>query len=596
MKRIIYRMFIVSFSYSFAQTSIEGSIYGKSPNESLPFATIKIISNRNYYTITNEDGKFEINNRFANDSIEVRFLGFKTQKVPLSYFKENSKLYLTPNVTSLNTVLVVAEKKKDYTYELLYSLIEKYRKLKETTSGKAFLTLTSSARGVPIEIVEGFYSSKQSLAGGIEDLQIKAGRFGQNRNFPFYSLNNTDILKDFKLFQKTGQILPSYPGNMSLSTIKSKYIVTIDDCPTCGKGDLSISFKPKKAHGNLFSGVIIFNKEALKIKKIEINNSNPITNGLTAIVEKDEMKPKEITLVINFNPIDESKIQSVNFDFSMFYISGERMEIISSNSFLYFYDYNNPFEQPFFTTTIKFNNDYDKIIALQSSEDFWESNYQFPASFNEKRSIQFFKESGYLINYDNSVPSDYIKYIRPSVIIWTEEQPLTWNNIKYAISSNNPIKEIDHSDNQGPTKEVDKESFSISDLRIKKKTINDEKFNFNYVLDSYLYKNQWVFNSKTIFDRNNSFCTDDRSQNKLMYVNQIFNIYEIFNQRLSTELNTTITLDKAIKLCESYYEEANETVEKMNLETEKGANFQQLIKWNETVNEKLNELQQKTTN
>ena len=95
----------------FSQTIIEGFIYDKRSKESLPFATIKIISKNNYYTITNEDGKFEISDRFASDSIEVRFLGFKTKKIPISYFKKNEKLYLSPNVTPLKTVLVVAEKK-----------------------------------------------------------------------------------------------------------------------------------------------------------------------------------------------------------------------------------------------------------------------------------------------------------------------------------------------------------------------------------------------------------------------------------------------------------------------------------------------------
>ncbi|PKP10319.1 MAG: hypothetical protein CVU08_13780, partial [Bacteroidetes bacterium HGW-Bacteroidetes-3] len=94
---------------TFSQTSIEGFVFDQQTNESLPYATIKIISGANYYTITNEDGKFEISDKFASDTLEIRFIGFKTKKVAVSYFKEHPKYYLTPNTFHLNQVLVVAK-------------------------------------------------------------------------------------------------------------------------------------------------------------------------------------------------------------------------------------------------------------------------------------------------------------------------------------------------------------------------------------------------------------------------------------------------------------------------------------------------------
>lgn len=573
-----------------SQTIIEGFIFDIKSKESLPFATIKIISKNNYYTITNEDGKFEISDRFTNDSIEVRFLGFKTKKTPISYFNDNKTLYLTPNATPLKTVLVVAKKKKDYTYQLFYSLIQKYRSKNTIIRSKAFLTLTSSARGIPIEIVEGFYNCEQTLAKGIVDLNIKSGRFGQNKSFPFYSLNNTDILKDFQLFKKGHQILPLYPGNLNLSTIKSKYLVTIDECKSCQKNDLSISFVPKKNNGRFFSGTIIFNQESLTIKKIKLECHEPITNGLTSIIKSDEITPKEIKLIINFNPIDFEKIQSVDFKFSMIYKSQSNMEIIQSNSFIYFYDYNNSFIPPYFTNSIKLKNDYAKIIALQSSQEFWNSNYQFPKSFNEKYAINYFKESGYLINYNNDLPLDYIKYIRPAVIPWNKEKLLDWKNIKYSLKIDKKESNADHNSyKQGATKEVDNESFSISDLRQTKAHSKDlESYNFSYVLDITTSNDTILYNTKTLFDRNNSFCIEDRTQNKLTYINMIFNIYEIYNKKLKKQFSNNLNIEDAKKLSNQLFEEATTTVNKMKLETELGTQFQNLIRWNEKINKKLN--------
>jgi len=589
MKIKILLLALLVSTICFSQTTIDGFIYDKNSKGSLPFATIKIISEKNYYTITNENGKFGISDRFLNDSLEIRFLGFRTKKVPVSYLNENDKIYLSPNVTALKTVLVVAEKKKNYIHEILFSLIQKYRDKEQTIKSKAFLTLTSSARGIPIEIIEGFYSSEQNLAKGIVDLKIKSGRFGQNKSFSFYSLNNTDILKDFQFFKKSTQILPLYPGNMSLGAIKSKYSLKINDCPTCNINDMSISFTPKKANGNLFSGTIIFNNETLTIKKITLESINPITNGLTSIIESHEITPKEIKMTINFNPIDFEKIQSIDFKFSMYYKSSSTMEIIKSNSFLYFYDYNKPFTAPYFTNNIKFNNDYDKIIALQASEDFWNANYQFPKSFNEESAIDFFKKSGYLINYNNEIPSDYIKHIRPSVITWNKENPLIWQNIKYSLDLEENVKNIDHNDyKQGATKAVDNESFSISDLRQKKsasKTL--ETYNYSYSLDITTKNEVSKYNTRTLFNRNSSFCTEDRTENKLIYINMIFNIYEIYNQKLKTQLLNINSFENAKTLSNQLFQEASTKVDKMKLETEQGSRFQPLMKWKKSINEKL---------
>ncbi len=251
MKKITFLLFVLSFSFSFSQTIIEGFIFDRETKTSLPYATMKIISNNNYYTITNEDGKFEVSDKFILDSLEIRFIGFKTKKVAVSYFREKSKFYLTPNTFRLNQVLVVAKKDKNYTYNLLNNLIKKYRNKQTITKSKVFLSLTSSARGIPIETIEGFYNSKHNVSKGIIDLKLKSGRFGQNASFPFYSLNNTDILKDFQFFKKHNQILPLYPGNLSLSAIKGKYLIKIDECISCNLEDISISFMTKKKNGRL---------------------------------------------------------------------------------------------------------------------------------------------------------------------------------------------------------------------------------------------------------------------------------------------------------------------------------------------------------
>ncbi|NOR28075.1 MAG: hypothetical protein GQ540_06060 [Lutibacter sp.] len=592
MKKITLLIFILITTISFSQSIIEGFIYDKETKTSLPYATIKIISNHNYYTITNEDGKFEIYDRFALDSLEVRFIGFKTKKVAVSYFKEHSKLYLAANTFRLNQVLVVAKKDKNYTYNLLNSLIQKYRNKQLITKSKAFLTLTSSARGVPIETIEGFYNSEQNASKGIMGLELKSGRFGQNATFPFYSLNNTDILKDFQLFKKNKQILPLYPGNLTLGAIKAKYKVTINACISCDFEDISISFVPKRANGRLLSGTIIFNKKSLTIKKISLRGEDIVAGGLSSIIEDDTVTPKSIQLNINFNPHDYDKIQSIDFEFTMNYRSKDNFEIITSNSLLYFYDYDNPFKVPYFTNNINFNNDYDKIRALQASEEFWNLNYQFPKSYKEKMSLDFFKKYGYLINYNTSIPSDYLQYIRPSIIAWQENNSLKWPDIKFNLLKEEG-KTIDRKAyKQGATKAVDKEAFSISEIKQKpNKSEIDEQLNFSFLLDVYINKlGEQQFSTKTLFDRNSSFCSNNRINHKLMYINLIFNVYEIYNQELKAELSKSSSFEEAKTLCEQKFNEATLKVKKLTVDTNKGTNFQNLVRWSEKIKQKLKKL------
>lgn len=590
MKKIILLFTFASFS-CFSQSYIEGYIIDKTTNESLPYATIKLISSSDSYTITNEDGKFEIRSKLPTDSLEVRFLGYQTKKVPISFFNKNAKLYLASNINQLKEVFIVANKNKNYTYNLLNSLIKKYKHKTLITESKGFLTLTSSSRGIPLEIIEGFYNSKQSLSDGIIDLKIKSGRFGQNKSFPFYSLNNTQVLMDFQFFKNSNQILPFYPGNMTLNEIKRKYNVKIDECNSCSDEDLKISFVPKKFDGRLFFGKIIFNKETLTIKKIELDINDPITDGLSSIITNDEITPKQIKLIISFNPADYEKIQSLKLNFMMYYKSEEALQIIQSNSFLYFYDYNKSFEEPYFSSNIQFNNDYDKIIALQTTDDFWNANYQFPKSFNEEKSIDFLKKYGYLINYENTISSDNIKYVKPSVVLWNKDDRLEWNSIKQDLIEN---KQINHSSNTNIGLNIDMSVDKIHHSRYEMNKDNptsniSKKFNFSYLLDQYIGMDGGKkFIIRTIFDRNSSFCKYERTINRLVYINLVFDIYEYYRQNFNVQITNKMNFEELKEKSKEKFDEATLTVNKMQNETNFGSNFESLIKWNNTMKTKMN--------
>ena len=588
MKRIIFLLIIITCTTSSAQSKIEGFIYDGVSNEPLPYCTIRIYGAETHYTITNEDGKFGVDNVFPQDSLEVRYLGFKPKKTTVSYFEKNSKLNLEMDVSVLDEVVLTAGEDKEYPYKLLEKVIDIYRKSKNTTVSKAFLTLISSARNIPIEQVEGLYNSEQNLAKGILNLGVKSGRFGQNRSFPYYSLDNTKILSDFQLFGTSEQILPDYPGNLTYNAIERKYNVIIDNCIICGETEVFISFSPKEADGRLFSGKMLVDPQLLTIKKIELWAKDPITNALTSINEDVVLTPKKIELSIGFNPVDLEKIQYVDLTFQMDYESKNISEIIDSHTFLYFFDYGTLFVDPYFTKEVVFNNDYDKMIALQASDDFWEANYQFPKSISENKSMDFMKENGFLINYNNYIPLDDLKYTKPTVLSWQHGRRIKWKYIHDVPSEENGYDAISNNRRKGlPTGQAYDSPFE----QMRHKTSQKEKDNISivYMVDNYRGENGTKkIISRTLLDINSSRFSDVRTKNKLVYFNIIFDIYEVYRQLAASRITDNMSFDEAKSIYDEIYIGASAEVKKMDKETRNGNNYEALVKWNNRIKSKLN--------
>lgn len=569
MKTFIFFFFICFFSA--AQNNIEGFIFDKTNNKPLPYAAI-ILGGSKLFTITNEDGKFEYKGDLALDSLEVRFIGYENRKVPITYFVEKDILFLTPAAFELDEVIVNSIIQDPY--KVLNKVIKKYRKKESISKSKVFFSLNSSCKNAPIEQIEGFYNCDLSLSRGLINLNLKSGRFGQNKSYPFYSLDNASILKDFNFFKKANQILPSYPGNLSSLYIKTNYTVKFDECMSCKNNDILISFIPNKINGKLFSGKILFNKDELVIKKIDLWIKDKVSINIEPIDENDTVTIKDIHLQISFNPIDFEKVQYLDFNLDMIYNSQSSKKIIKTHSFLYFYDYNYLFEEPYFTNSISFKNDYDKIIALQASVDFWNINYQFPKSNDHNESMNFLKSHGNLYNYDNYIPTNATPYINHSVIAWNKNKPVEWKNVKkiYVSKSENFA------------------GISKSNLRgLSKSHFIDESLNFAYVIDTYKNEkgiNQFI--SRTLFDRNTSFYKKKRSKKALVYLNLIFDIYEFHRQEIEEEVKDNMSFEEAKKTYDILYLRATITVNDMKHETNFGSNNTVLNNWASKIKSKLN--------
>jgi len=77
-----------------------------------------------------------------------------------------------------------------------------------------------------------------------------------------------------------------------------------------------------------------------------------------------------------------------------------------------------------------------------------------------------------------------------------------------------------------------------------------------------------------------------RTKYKLIYLNIIFDIYEYYRQNLNT-LIINKSFNEVKTLCKEKFEEASLTVKKMKKETNNGSNHQNLIRWDNALNQKL---------
>nr|WP_299389391.1 carboxypeptidase-like regulatory domain-containing protein [Allomuricauda sp.] len=571
-----------------SQTRVEGFIFDKSSNKPLPYCTLVIFGSKTDHTITNEDGKFALDGNITTDSLEIRHIGFMPKKEALSYFNTESRLYLETDVSALDEIVLTAKEDKEYPYRLLSNAIEKYRKNDIETTSKAFFKLTSSARNIPIEQIEGFYSGKQSLSSGIMDLKVKSGRFGHNKKFAFYSLDNTKILSDFKLFGTSGQILPNYPGNMSYDAISRKYRVRIDECKNCSGQEVALAFFPKRPNGRLFYGKMIVDHSKLIVKKIELGIKDPSTEALASINEHTELTPKEILMTFAFDPLDHRKIQYINFDFQMEYKLDDFVELIDSRTFLYLYDYGATFQEPYFTKEIFFNNDYDKIVALQASKKFWETNYQVPKSRKDERTTEFMKKNGYLINYESNIRLEDLEFTKPSVLAWQKDNRFQWEHLVNNSDPKSDDPSFDRTKGKmdiGVGKGFDTPVAAHVQNTSKKKK---KALNIFYMVDGFNDKSgQPNVTSSTLMDINSFHANNDGSKHKLAFLNMTFDIYEVFRQLAMSRITPNMTFNEVKAIFDEVHHGAGIEVKTMALETGKGTVHEAMVKWNDRIKARL---------
>ena len=109
------------------------------------------------------------------------------------------------------------------------------------------------------------------------------------------------------------------------------------------------------------------------------------------------------------------------------------------------------------------------------------------------------------------------------------------------------------------------------------------------MVDSYLGENGTEkIVSRTLLDLNSSRFSYERTKNKLVYFNIIFDIYEVYRELAAARITEYTTFNEAKPIYYEMYIAASTEVKKMDKETRNGNNYEGLVKWNDRIKAKLN--------
>ena len=106
MKKLLFFCLLIPI-LSFSQYQISGILTDEKTNEPLPFATVLI--NQYNGTVTNIDGEFTLKLPKNISEIHVSYIGYNDKTIQLSKNNQFLKITLTPNIESLNEVVITSK-------------------------------------------------------------------------------------------------------------------------------------------------------------------------------------------------------------------------------------------------------------------------------------------------------------------------------------------------------------------------------------------------------------------------------------------------------------------------------------------------------
>ncbi len=522
---IIIVIFFSLIGYTYGQNhQLSVKLCDKETRVPLPFAAIYNY-NLQLGTISDDEGNVKINFKTINDSIQISYLGYEKKVITLNSLGKSDTIFLQVMPFELSPVTILAE---NLILDELVEIIQVNKKAEYYDKGKASLLLQSFLDNKPLERQESIGNFEYKL-GRLNHYDLFMGRFGQSKDFNFYTFSATDFLKHIDLFDfKEG--FPEIITQCSKRKIRKTYELSKSQ-----KNDYAVIYFRSK-NGKQFSGNLYYHVKTKRIISLKGHITSPHNIKIYPIFKHHHIRLDEFNFEFTFkeNPHQLSHIKgwydmSYNINQNTFHISSDILFVINETHSLYELPYWGGKENAEFV-------DYQKIASQYYEPTIWESNFLFNESKRMNASYIFFRDHGLVMNFDKYSNHKKLNYFfiqednTTPLLLFSD---LNDNYEDFGLSAKN-MKDVSQKIYQS----------ELSELSV--------YYLLEKVFDST--NNQYVFRTKTVFDKFRSCYFLNKNLLSLLALNLYLDVYRKNNIELNRKLKPITDQKSAIKWVDKYYE------------------------------------------
>ncbi len=389
---------VYGITASFAQPrGIRGIVTHAETGEPLAYATL-IHTHSGRGTATNNQGDFVMPYAQQGDSLRVSYIGFDTKWVIVPHGSFVG-IGLSPKPTTLDEVVIKSDDN-----EFLYDLVIRAKKNGNSTqrTAKTYFFLETFLDEKHSEMIEAYFNG-QFNGYRVEDLFMKKGRVGikaVNERFFIstesshaFILHNPFLHEDF------------YPGNplaYSKRRLQKKYELDIEQIYSEGGGKIYVvDCQPREDSLGLFRTKLwidLTHEQIIKTKfSIKGTKRHPFQ-----VIGYQRAKSVDMDFSRTYERVgEELRLSSIDFTYKVNYQGeGEEMQEAFTRAYLKVYDYEEPFQLPFFDFSISRFKDYRDITVAPYDDEFWDKIDEF-RFYDRTQEVNAFMRSHRLNNNFN---------------------------------------------------------------------------------------------------------------------------------------------------------------------------------------------------
>lgn len=393
-------LLVAQLPLAHAQQLIEGRVL--QADDGKPVAYAGILANQSGLgTVSNEQGYFRLQLAAGDDSLWVRFIGYKTLRVAVLPAKNFYELRLDLSVQQLKEVVVKAQD-ESYLYDLLRKCNQQASRLEQ--EARAYFELRTQVGTQQVELVEGFYNA--SFAGAdVVDLQLKAGRIALQpiENRLFASIQSSDALRMMHTF-KSNRYFPTGPFELRASQLKKRYLLLSEGAYRNEMGDsiVIIRFKPREEARKYFEGRAWVDVARGELLRLQLKCENASMYPFLPLFPDDQIQGVDFQIERAFERVgDVLRLQRLSFDYRVNY-ANRRGELykVATKAVLLPYRYAEPFVLPRFKQDENGLSDYMRINAFPYNAVFWTKGDEVRINDQHGENEAFFADGRSLTNMD----------------------------------------------------------------------------------------------------------------------------------------------------------------------------------------------------